>query len=148
MCFTHMAAQYRHTGRASFYHDKFNGRQTASGIPFSNDSMFCAHKTLPFGTYLEVTNLRNNRFVIVRVVDRGPFVKGRIIDLSKKAAQQLGFLNSGTTKVRIAVTDRIVLPFKLMPCDLNIPIPEQKAVNTSVYNPRWQDVKDLHMEEK
>ncbi len=148
MCFIPVTAQYRHTGKASFYHDKFVGRKTASGIIFSNDSMFCAHRTLPFGTMLEVTNLKNNRTCIVKVVDRGPYIKGRIIDLTYEAAKHLGFHTLGTANVYIAVTDRVILPFTLLPCDLQQPITEEKAVNTNVRNSRWREVKDLHLEEK
>jgi len=70
---------------ASYYSDKFNGRKTASGKKFNNDAFTAAHKKLPFGTKLKVTNEKNNKSVIVEVIDRGPFVKGREIDLSKRA---------------------------------------------------------------
>ncbi len=113
MCFTPLSAQYRQTGKASFYHDKFNGRKTAGGRIFSNDSMFCAHRRLPFGTLLEVTNPRNNRTVIVKVVDRGPYVKGRIIDLSREAARHLDIIARGVAKVHVVETNRVIEPFKL-----------------------------------
>jgi len=88
-------------GYASYYSDKFNGRSTSSGEPFSNSKYTAAHKKLPFGTKVKVTNLANGKFVIVRINDRGPFVVGRIIDLSKAAAYTLGMLNEGTAKVSI-----------------------------------------------
>ena len=76
---------YKKNAHASYYHDKFNGRKTASGKRFNNDDFTAAHKKFPFGTILKVTNELNNNFVIVEITDRGPFVKGREIDLSKRA---------------------------------------------------------------
>ncbi|UYW00601.1 septal ring lytic transglycosylase RlpA family protein [Flavobacterium agricola] len=76
---------YKKNVIASYYHDKFNGRTTASGEKFNNNKLTAAHKTLPFGTIVKVTNTANNQSVIVKVNDRGPFTKGREIDLSKKA---------------------------------------------------------------
>lgn len=75
--------------QASYYHDKFTGRKTASGEVFDNQKYTAAHKTLPFGTKVKVTNLKNKRFVILTITDRGPFVKGRSIDISKKAFGEL-----------------------------------------------------------
>jgi len=92
-------------GLASFYSSAFHGRRTASGIPFSSRDFVAAHPSLPFGTMLRVTNLRNGRTVDVRVVDRGPARgprrAGVIIDLSRAAAERLGFVRSGKTPVRI-----------------------------------------------
>lgn len=93
---------------ASYYADKFHGRKTASGEIFNMYDMTCAHKTLPFGTILRVTNLKNNKSVDVRVNDRGPFVKGREIDVSKSAAQKLGMVGSGTARVKIEIADGLV----------------------------------------
>lgn len=75
--------------QASYYHDKFTGRKTASGALFNNKEYTAAHKTLPFGTKVKVTNLKNKRFVILTITDRGPFVKGRNIDMSKQAFSDL-----------------------------------------------------------
>lgn len=80
---------YKENVHASYYHDKFNGRKTASGEKFDNDLYTAAHKTLKFGTKIKVTNTANNESVIVTVNDRGPFVKGREIDLSKKAFMEI-----------------------------------------------------------
>lgn len=88
-------------GKASFYADKFIGRKTASGTVFRQNRMTAAHKTLPFGTKVKVTNLSNGRKAKVRITDRGPFVEGRIIDLTKKAAKRLGMVNAGIVKVEI-----------------------------------------------
>jgi rare lipoprotein A len=88
-------------GYASYYGDKFEGRRTASGEAFHQSLLTAAHKQLPFGTKVRVTNLSNHKSVIVRVNDRGPFVRGRIIDLSKSAAKNIGMINAGVVKVKI-----------------------------------------------
>jgi rare lipoprotein A len=76
---------FKRNAHASYYHDKFNGRKTASGARFNNSKLTAAHRKFPFGTKLKITNEANGKFVIVEVTDRGPFTKGREIDLSKKA---------------------------------------------------------------
>jgi rare lipoprotein A len=91
-------------GRASWYGDQFHGRATASGETFDMHSMTAAHRTLPLGTWIDVTNLDNGRHAELRVNDRGPFVRGRILDVSRAAARKLGFLVDGTAKVKIVVT--------------------------------------------
>ena len=80
---------YKSKGIASYYHDKFNGRKTASGERFNNNDYTAAHKDLAFGTKVRVTNLENGKSVIVTINDRGPFSKGREIDLSKKAFMEI-----------------------------------------------------------
>lgn len=92
-------------GIASYYGGSLHGGPTASGERFNTYAMTAAHRTHRFGTRLKVTNLRNGRSVVVRVNDRGPFIKGRIIDLSTVAAQQLGFAGHGITKVRVEPTE-------------------------------------------
>ncbi len=95
---------YKKDAHASYYHDKFNGRKTASGRKFNNNDLTAAHKTLPFGTMLKVTNEANNKFVIVEVTDRGPFVKGREIDLSKRAFMSIASnKKSGVVYVTIEI---------------------------------------------
>lgn len=79
--------------------------RTASGETANPDAMAAAHRTLPFGTRVKVENLRNGRSVIVRINDRGPFVRGRVIDVTRAAAARLGFVNHGTTRVRITAID-------------------------------------------
>lgn len=91
------------TGKASFYADKFEGRRTASGVKYRHDKATAAHRHLPFGTKVRVTNLANNKSTVVEINDRGPFVSGRIIDLSKSAAQKLGYVPIGVTDVVIEV---------------------------------------------
>jgi rare lipoprotein A len=89
------------TGKASYYADKFVGRPTASGETFSQKKRTAAHPTLPFGTKVKVTNLTTGKTVKVRINDRGPFVAGRIIDLSRKAASKIGMLESGVASVKL-----------------------------------------------
>lgn len=88
-CGASKSITYKNKGVASYYHDKFNGRKTASGERFSNSDYTAAHKKLPFGTKVRVTNLENNKSVIVTINDRGPYSKGREIDLSKKAFMEI-----------------------------------------------------------
>ena len=89
--------------KASYYHSKFEGRTTSSGSIYRADSLTCAHKTLPFGTRLKVENPENNNFVIVEVTDRGPFIKGREIDLSYAAADRIGIIHEGVAKVTMTM---------------------------------------------
>jgi len=96
-------SQSTETGMASFYNDTFEGKTTASGELFSQSKLTAAHKTLPFQTKIKVTNLTNKRSVIVTINDRGPFVEGRILDLSKKAAIKLDFIDEGVAKVKLEV---------------------------------------------
>ena len=93
------------TSIASFYHDKFNGRKTASGEIFSNSKMTAANRTLPFGTMLKVTNLRSGKSVIVEVNDRGPFHSSRALDLSKAAFDAIGNTKRGTMPVEYEIID-------------------------------------------
>jgi rare lipoprotein A len=89
------------TGVASWYGQEFHGRPTSSREVYDMNDMTAAHRSLPFGTYLMVTNLDNDRSAVVRVNDRGPFVRGRVIDLSYAAARVLGIVGPGTARVRL-----------------------------------------------
>lgn len=91
------------SGVASYYADKFHGRKTASGEIFDQNKFTAAHRTYPFGTIVRVTNKANGKSVQVRINDRGPFVKGRIIDLSLAAAQAIDMVRSGTANVTVSV---------------------------------------------
>src|SRR5262245_49722597 len=93
-------------GLASWYGGSLNGRRTASGERFDQEALTCAHRSLPIGTRVRVTNLENGRSVVVTVTDRGPFVRGRIIDLSRGAARRLGLLHAGTARVRVEPIER------------------------------------------
>jgi rare lipoprotein A len=89
------------TVTSSYYSAKYNGRRTASGQRFSSNALTAAHKTLPLGTRVKLTNPKNNDSVVVRVNDRGPFVKGRDISVTRRAAKQLGFTRAGTAQLEM-----------------------------------------------
>lgn len=95
------------TGNASWYGGKFQGRPTANGEIFDTNEFTAAHRTLPFGTRVKVTNLRNGKSTVVRINDRGPFIQGRIIDLSKAAAEAIGMIDTGTAPVSIEVVEDV-----------------------------------------
>lgn len=94
---------FTQSGQGSYYADKFRGRPTASGTPYRPSKLTAAHNTLPFGTKIRVTNTRTGRSVKVTVNDRGPHVKGRIVDLSKKAARRIGLVDAGVAPVQLKV---------------------------------------------
>ncbi len=94
---------YTESGKASYYAMKFQFRKTANGERFNQFSKTAAHKKLPFGTMVKVTNVKNGKSVVVRINDRGPFIAGRIIDLSRSAFNSIGNLDSGIIDVRIKV---------------------------------------------
>lgn len=89
-------------GEASYYADKFQGKSTASGEKYNKRKFTAAHRTLPFGTMVQVTNLKNGKTVTVKINDRGPYKKSRIIDLSRAAARQIGLIKLGVTQVKIS----------------------------------------------
>jgi rare lipoprotein A len=93
------------SGKASFYADKFEGAPTASGEKYRHNKLTAAHKSLPFGTRVKVTNVTNKKTVEVIINDRGPWVENRIIDLSKSAAEKLDFINQGVAEVEVQVID-------------------------------------------
>ena len=92
-------------GTASYYSDSLSGNPTASGEPYDKDDLTAAHRTLAFDTMVRVTNLDNDKTVVVRINDRGPHTKSRIIYVSGAAAKQLGLIDSGTVKVRLVVQE-------------------------------------------
>ena len=93
------------SGVASYYGRRFHGRRTASGERFDMNAMTAAHRTLPFGSMVEVTNPRTGQSVTVRINDRGPFTRGRTIDLSRAAAEQIGLVSRGHGEVELALLD-------------------------------------------
>ena len=117
-------------GIASWYGEEFHGQKTANGELFDMNALTAAHKTLPLPSLVRVTNLDNGRALVVRVNDRGPFVNGRIIDLSRRAAQVLGFYRSGTAKVRIDFFDFAPLnpPTTLVAENASKPAPPEMTV--------------------
>jgi rare lipoprotein A len=92
---------YDETGIASFYGSAHQGKRTASGERFDQHDLTAAHRRLPFGTRVKITNLSNDRSVVVRINDRGPHTRNRLVDVSRAAAEQLGMIGNGTAKVRI-----------------------------------------------
>ena len=94
------------TGEASWYGEEFEGNTTASGERFDSNGLTAAHPSLPFGTTVRVTNLSNSRNIVLRINDRGPYIGRRLIDVSWRAAKRLGFVDSGTTPVRVEVVSR------------------------------------------
>ncbi len=90
-------------GVASYYSRAHDGRPTASGARYDERDLTAAHRTLPFGTRVRVTNLANGRTIVVRITDRGPFVRGRVLDVSLQAARDLDFVRAGTARVRLEV---------------------------------------------
>jgi peptidoglycan lytic transglycosylase len=96
-------AGYEQTGNISYYAEKFHGRKTASGARFDKNAMTAAHRSLPFGTKVEVTNLDNGKSVTVEVNDRGPYSDKRILDVSPAAARKLGMMGTGTANAKVVV---------------------------------------------
>lgn len=99
------AIDVKKTSYASYYHDKFNGRKTASGEIFDNAKFTAANRTLPFGTSIKVTNLNNGKEVIVKVNDRGPYHSSRALDMSKAAFDEIGDTGNGTIPVEYEIVD-------------------------------------------
>jgi rare lipoprotein A len=121
-------------GQASYYHHKFNFRRTSSGEMFHNDELTAAHRYLPFGTLVEVTNVENQFSVIVKINDRGPHARNRLIDLSQGAAQAINMLHLGTARVKVKIIalpnpDEILLPPVLADAT-NMPI--VPTINSSI----------------
>ena len=114
-------------GKATYYSKRATGSRTANGDRLHHDSMTCAHRTFPFGTLLKVTNTQNGRTVVVRVNDRGPFIRGRIIDLSWGAARELGILSQGVAAVTVERVDRypepptVHIPMRELPDAIKLP---------------------------
>ena len=99
-------------GKASYYSKRATGRMTASGDRLHHDSLTCAHRSYPFGTLLQVTNPSNGRMIVVRVNDRGPFVRGRIVDLSWAAAKVLDILSTGVANVIVEPLEHFHIPMR------------------------------------
>ena len=139
--FSFLTAQGVQHGKASYYAKSFHGRKTASGERLHPDSLTCAHRTYPFGTKLKVYNPATGRSVIVRVTDRGPFIRGRIIDLSWRAAKELDIVSKGVAVVTVQKYSSIIVPY--LPKD-EIDIPDlELETNDGAEGmvPFWQDMK-------
>lgn len=125
-------------GKASYYGNKFHGRMMSSGLRYHRDSMFCAHRSYPFGTLLKVTNLKNNKSVVVKVMDRGPYGHGRIIDLSYAAAKEIDMLRAGVVAVSVTPYkgDRGV-PYRPEPESDELPEIDFEVEFEELYNIPW-----------
>ncbi|WP_320007490.1 septal ring lytic transglycosylase RlpA family protein [Maridesulfovibrio sp.] len=119
-------ADYREEGMASWYGEKFQGKLTASGEPYDMEKMTAAHNYLPLGVKVTVTNLSNKKKVTVIINDRGPFVPDRILDLSRAAAQELGFIDSGKAKV-------LIEPYRPEPDPLPVVVPAAAKAQRNIY---------------
>ena len=102
---SYSTALSKEIGTASFYGTNFQGKIMANGLPFDMRKLTIAHRTLPLGTIVKITNIENGKFVFAKVTDRGPFVKNRIVDVSRACAIELDMIKKGTAKVRIRVIE-------------------------------------------
>lgn len=140
-------AQIEQTGVASYYAKRATGSITANGERLHHDSMTCAHRTLPFGTRLKVTNLENEKSVIVRVNDRGPYIRGRIIDLSWGAALRIGMQARGIVKVYVESANGITIPLEAPTEVITFPKLEIDSIElANSMKPIWQE--DLLIDHK
>ena len=140
-----LTIQAQSDGKASYYSNGLNGRRMSNGERYDRNAFTCAHRTLPFGTRLKITNPRNGKSVIVRVTDRGPFVRGRVVDLSYAAARELGTLASGVAYVKVElVRKETEIPF---PSESNVTLemPEIEYGTAGVcyeFIPEWEKVEE------
>lgn len=133
-------------GKASFYSKRSTGARTASGQRLHHDSLTCAHRYYPFGTRLKVTNLSNNKSVIVKVIDRGPFGRGRIIDLSWAAAKAIGMIAQGVASVKIETVEN---PIPYRPEENKLPhVDFEVAESDYEFKPTWKHTKEQEIATK
>ena len=130
-------------GVASYYSKNWTGRRTANGERLHHDSLTCAHKTYPFGTLLKVTNPANGLSVIVKVTDRGPYARGRVVDLSVRAAKELGIISQGIAPVIVERYDSSIIPFK--PAEIELPEFDIGTNEGSDSKPLWVELKEQEM---
>lgn len=144
--FTSLQAQEQR-GKASYYSKSWTGRKTANGERLHHDSLTCAHKTYPFGTLLKVTNPANGLSVIVKVTDRGPYVKGRVVDLSVRAAKEIGILSQGIAPVIVEHYSQATIPFK--PEDIvDLPELDLGANDGPEAKPIWVELREQWIKEQ
>lgn len=139
LSFTALAQTER--GKASYYSKSWTGRRTADGGVLHHDALTCAHKTYPFGTLLRVTNPANGLSVIVTVTDRGPYVKGRVVDLSVRAAKELGILSQGIAPVIVERLKFTPIPFKPED-DVDLPELDLGTNDGPMEKPIWQILRE------
>lgn len=146
LCILPCSAQKKQHGKASFYSKKSTGARTASGQKLHHDSLTCAHRYYPFGTRLKVTNLSNNKSVIVKVIDRGPFGRGRIIDLSWAAAKAIGMIAQGVASVKIETVEN---PIPYRPEETKLPHVEFDVAESDYeFKPTWKHPKEQESDKK
>ena len=144
-----VSAQEPQKGKASYYSKRATGSRTSSGERLHHDSLTCAHRTHPFGTMLKVTNVQNGKSVVVKVIDRGPYGRGRIIDLSWGAAKELGILSQGVAMVTVELAEDLIIPFKPKEDKRLYEIDFDTQDPGPVMTPVWQDMKKAqHKESK
>lgn len=131
-----ISLQAQEYGLASFYSDEFDGRSTAYGEIYDKDKMTCAHKKHGLGTILRVTRLDNKKSVEVRVNDKGPYIKGRVVDLSKAAARKLGLTQDGVVEVKVEVVGKTPASAQTQPKEEKTRIPETRPEPAEVTSPR------------
>jgi len=127
-----LIAQQEEVGIASYYSDKFHGKPTASGELYNKNAMTGAHKTLPFGTVLKVTRMDNGKSVRVKITDRGPFISGRVVEISRAAAEKIGLVKAGVAEVRLDVVKELAAPTvaeKVAPKPIAKPQPVENATS-------------------
>lgn len=144
-CVTPCDAQKHQHGKASYYSKRATGARSASGQKIHHDSLTCAHRFYPFGTHLRVTNLSNGKSVIVKVIDRGPFGRGRIIDLSWGAAKEIGMLAQGVATVKVEMLEN---PIPYLPEDSKLPKIDFEMAETDYKDfTKWKKEKEVHTKE-
>lgn len=141
-----LAIGQKQKGTASYYAKSWTGRKTANGERLHHDSLTCAHKTYPFGTLLKVTNPANGLSVIVKVTDRGPYVKGRIIDLSVRAAKELGIISLGIAPVIVERYSPSIIPFK--PEELELPELDLGTNEGPFAKAIWMELRDQQIKRR
>ena len=139
LCLIPCLAQKHQHGKASYYSKRATGARSASGQKIHHDSLVCAHRFYPFGTHLKVTNLSNGKSVVVKVIDRGPFGRGRIIDISYAAAKEIGMVSQGVATVKVEMIEN---PIPYRPEDPKLPkIDFEMAESDFTDFPKWNKEK-------
>lgn len=138
-------------GKATYYSRRATGARMSSGKKLHHDSLTCAHRTHPFGTKLKVTNVSNNKYTIVTVEDRGPYSRGKIVDLSYRAAKEIDMLRAGTAVVEIEVYEPVIYPMKpkdleFLPIEFATEEPDDSGETINITHSIWERKKMLNAE--
>ncbi|MBI1223672.1 MAG: septal ring lytic transglycosylase RlpA family protein [Bacteroidetes bacterium] len=139
---TSLLAQDEEFGLASYYSDLFHGKPTASGELYDKTKFTCAHKTYPFGTMLKVTRLDNNKSVQVKVTDRGPFISGRVVEISRAAAEAIGLIQDGSTRVKVELAKQDQTPDAVVEAP-KTPEEKPKSAEIEVATPKQEEPKKV-----